>query len=779
MGCNHVDLHIRNGAAAPPEWMADIAAGNLLYASPEPNGCYMPVVGNGYLATVATWGALYVAGLYNGACGSTRKARLPSPVALSFASGGVAGAVTAGGLDMSRGVYVRRWAVGGGQIEVRVWAHRQRRHVIVTDVRLLVGPPGGDPLAVNITTLFDPASQATDGPGAGCAGDFTKDFSFSAPVGAAPTVYRAVTTVASDDGEYFNVSIATDALPAMPVQLTAETPTFRVLTTVATSLDFPAGVGTSDAVAALASAEYAAAVALPADALFDEHVAAWAALRVTGIDIAPLSSSVGDIARALDVATHANSSRYYILSSLRDDVFTSVSPGGLGTANYQGAIFMDAEWWVMPSLLLMHPNIAASMLQYRFESLPVMRRLATLFGYGAYGGAMAAWTAAHDGHPFGCCSGPGGEYEDCLEHHVTGDIAFAAWQFYSATHNDTWLATVGAPLLSALADFHLARVTPAPPSSGTAVAAEYHVRGVLPVDEWCVDSGCGCETPGVDDDAQMNAVTRASLLLAARAAAALHNESARSALWLAVGSGVSPLFNTTDNHHDQFTSPSCPSGWGGTHYGERHTVCPEDVLLLTYPLGPFLNVTADVSRRDAELFAPLTCRENAGMTTPIHTIVWLALGNVTAAQAAFNRSLHAAAYGPFHVRNEVDRHPDVIGASFDNTHFVTGDGGFLQALLNGWGGLRIVDDGLQLLSPTLPESVGHLTLRALSWRGAHMTLEVTPTSHVVAVLDAPQPTAACFALVDGAGATRPLVVGGAPLVLDRGSYAYPGLLVEC
>lgn len=89
------------------------------------------------------------------------------------------------------------------------------------------------------------------------------------------------------------------------------------------------------------------------------------------------------------------------------------------------------------------------------------------------------------------------------------------------------------------------------------------------------------------------------------------------------------------------------------HYSTSHTVCPEDVLLLTYPLGDLLNTTAAVSRADADLFIPITCRENAGMTTPIHTVVWLGLGEWALAQAEFNRSMHAACYGPFNVRNEV------------------------------------------------------------------------------------------------------------------------------
>jgi hypothetical protein len=56
-----------------------------------------------------------------------------------------------------------------------------------------------------------------------------------------------------------------------------------------------------------------------------------------------------------------------------------------------------------PPLYFLAPSLAASILQYRFRSLAVEARLARLFGYGAYNGTMAAWTAAYLGNAFGCC----------------------------------------------------------------------------------------------------------------------------------------------------------------------------------------------------------------------------------------------------------------------------------------------------------------------------------------------------------------------------------------
>jgi hypothetical protein len=73
------------------------------------------------------------------------------------------------------------------------------------------------------------------------------------------------------------------------------------------------------------------------------------------------------------------------------------------------------------------------------------------------------------------------------------------------------------------------------------------------------------------------------------------------------------------------------------------------------------NVTPQITRNDAETFIPITCQENAGMTGPIHAIIWLMLNQSFKAEKEFNRSLQACTYGEFHVRNEVDMHEDIIG----------------------------------------------------------------------------------------------------------------------
>lgn len=134
----------------------------------------------------------------------------------------------------------------------------------------------------------------------------------------------------------------------------------------------------------------------------------------------------------------------------------------------------------------------------------------------------------------------------------------------------------------------------------------------------------------------------------------------------------------------------------------------------------------------------------------------------------------------------------------DCRHFLTGDGGELQvrpplsarhwqplsqqaparpsyplqAFLAGWGGLRVTRAGLRLLPPSLPLSVGALTLRNLSWRSSTLSLRITAGSAALSVS-----AGAPLCLVDAAGAAVPVLSGGPPVTLANATFAWPGLLV--
>ena len=150
---NEIDLYVKTGAAPPEQWVQGIAAGSILYSQPEPDICMMPEVGNGFVASIVGFSSMHVSGFFNGGCGGVRKAHLPSVIGISVTNADEARTQSA--LDMDRAVYVRRLYFEGSPavVEQRTYAHRVRKHVLVTEFELLSGCHA---IQLNLTTLFDP-----------------------------------------------------------------------------------------------------------------------------------------------------------------------------------------------------------------------------------------------------------------------------------------------------------------------------------------------------------------------------------------------------------------------------------------------------------------------------------------------------------------------------------------------------------------------------------------------------------------------------------------------
>ena len=60
---------------------------------------------------------------------------------------------------------------------------------------------------------------------------------------------------------------------------------------------------------------------------------------------------------------------YHLYSFVREGTALSPSPMGLSGLGYNGHVFWDTELWMFPSILLMHPEIARSMIEFRFQRL--------------------------------------------------------------------------------------------------------------------------------------------------------------------------------------------------------------------------------------------------------------------------------------------------------------------------------------------------------------------------------------------------------------------------
>ncbi len=138
------------------------------------------------------------------------------------------------------------------------------------------------------------------------------------------------------------------------------------------------------------------------DRLVQFHKKAWDELWKSDIIIE------GDDQAQQDV----HSMLYHLYSFSRAGTAFSPSPMGLSGLGYNGHVFWDTEVWMFPSLLVLHPEIAKSLVEYRYQRLEAARRNA--FSHG-YKGAMFPWESADTGveeTPVWALSGP-------FEHHIT------------------------------------------------------------------------------------------------------------------------------------------------------------------------------------------------------------------------------------------------------------------------------------------------------------------------------------------------------------------------
>lgn len=352
---------------------------------------------------------------------------------------------------------------------------------------------------------------------------------------------------------------------------------------------------------------------------------------------------------------------YHLYSFARPGTAYSLSPMGLSGLGYNGHAFWDAELWMYPSLLLLKPDIAKSMLEYRVQRLEVARHNA--FSHG-YKGAMFPWESAASGNeetPVWALSGP-------FEHHITADIAIAAWNYYCVTQDKNWLREKGWPLLKETADFWASRVERNAPG-------HYDIKNVVAADEWAEN---------IDNNAFTNAAAKANLQYAARAAVILG--IAPDPDWALVAANI-PILKMDDGvtrEHAQYQ-------------GEK--IKQADVNLLAYPLHEVTGPAA--IRKDLDYYEPRV-GEGPAMTHAIFAILHARLGEPDKAYKSFKGGYTPNMRPPFGVIAET--------ATGNNPYFSTGAGGMIQGMLNGFGGLEITPNGIAKLKVKLPANWKSLTI---------------------------------------------------------------------
>lgn len=400
--------------------------------------------------------------------------------------------------------------------------------------------------------------------------------------------------------------------------------------------------------------------------LLQFHQRAWDSLWKSDIVIE------GDPQSQQDV----HSMLYHLYSFVREGTAYSPSPMGLSGLGYNGHVFWDAELWMYPALLVMQPQLAKSMIEYRFQRLEAARRNAFSLGFK---GAMYPWESAETGveeTPVWALSGP-------FEHHITADVAIAAWNYYAVTQDTQWLREKGYPILSATADFWASRVERNGPG-------HYDIKNVVAADEWAEN---------VDNNAFTNAAARANLQYALQAAKILGMNPDPDWANVATNIPVLKMENGVTREH-------------AAYRGEG--IKQADVNLLAYPLKEIIDPRQIL--KDLEYYETRVPDEGTpAMTQGVFALLYARLGNADKAYRWFKEAYVPNLNPPFRVIAETK------GGT--NPYFATGAGGILQAVIMGFGGVEITPAGITQVPSVLPKTWKSLTITGVGPKGKTFTVK--------------------------------------------------------
>ncbi|NUP10042.1 MAG: glycoside hydrolase family 65 [Polyangiaceae bacterium] len=486
-------------------------------------------------------------------------------------------------------------------------------------------------------------------------------------------------------------------------------------------IDRVACVRTSREPSAADTSTTGASVRPPPEELVAAHCAAWRA-HWNRCDVVV----EGD----LEAQRAARFAVYHLVSAVNpDDETVSIGARALTGPAYRGHVFWDTEIFMLPFFVFTYPKAARALLMYRYHTLTAARARAKRLGHR---GALYAWESADTGEDVtpSFVLAPTGEvlriHVAEEEQHISADVAYAVWNYWNVSHDDTFLLDAGAEIIIETARFWASRAV----LEGD---RRYHIRNVIGPDEY---------HESVDDNAYTNGMAQWNLETAAQVAdlvserwpdrwhalsARLGIDPAEPRVWARVATGLHMRFDASgvieqfQGYFDLEDPGPLDAGAAlvptdlvvGRAKTQRSQVIKQpDVLMLIHLLWD--RFSADVREANFRYYEPRTSH-GSSLSPPIHAALAARFGKISVAERYFRQTA------------EIDL-ANRMGNAAGGVH-VGALGGMWQAIVFGFAGLSISDEGPRF-RPHLPPSWRRLAFHLL-WRGGPVHAELFPEPSAV------------------------------------------------
>lgn len=415
-----------------------------------------------------------------------------------------------------------------------------------------------------------------------------------------------------------------------------------------------------------------------------------------------------------------------------NDPTVSVAAKGLSGEGYKGHVFWDTEIFIMPFFLYTFPNVARSLLSYRYHTLPGALKNARENGYS---GAQFAWESADTGEettpevggidpvtrkPIPILCGK-------QEHHISVDVPYGIWNYYRATGDREFLLNEGAEILLLTARFWASRVT------YNAAEDCFEIEEVIGPDEY---------KEGIDNNYYTNALVQWHLRKTAKLVEMLKEDSKEDLLtrlgvtegeladWQEIADKIKlpregALLHQFEGFMDlkeldvlkyRDTPGLLQRHHGWEEINQSQVIKQADVVMLLYLLRD--HFTKEEKRVNWDFYEPKTMHDSS-LSAAIHSIV------------ANDVDLAEEAYAYFKKASRIDL-ADNMGNTNAGLHSAS-MGGLWQAVVHGFGGVR-VKDGELVVEPKLPQAWDSLSFK-VSFQGRRFHVSINRDGHTVTPLD--------------------------------------------
>ena len=406
-------------------------------------------------------------------------------------------------------------------------------------------------------------------------------------------------------------------------------------------------------------------------------------------------------------AVHYN--LYQLIQSVGKDPHCNISAKGLSGEGYEGHYFWDTEMYIQPFFTLTHREVAKNLIRYRYTTLEHAKENAKLLGHKQ--GAAYPWRTIMGKE----CSGyfPSGS----AQYHISGDIVYSIVKYYLATKDLNIFAECGAEILIEVSRMWI--------DLGNYYQDKFYLNEVTGPDEY---------TCLVNNNYYTNALAKFGLMWTVKCIRLLEEADLAKVVIEKIGLTKEELIQFQEASDKMFLPYDEETGinpqddsflqkkrWEIHQISEsekplllhyhpmhlyRYQVCKQaDTVLAHFILEDMQEM--ETIRNSFAYYEGVTTHDSS-LSTCIFSIVAAKLGLLDKAYEYFGESAKLDLF---------------------NTHKNTKDGihtanmgGTYMAIVYGFGGLRLKEEGL-FLAPSLPEKWTGYTFRFL-YEDARIQVEV-------------------------------------------------------